>query len=134
MTIGPPHLLALNDDPDMLSQIVRATAGHFRVIPLTNPSRALAALETDPDIGVFITAQIMQFGNGIDLLEAARTMKPNVRRVMLTNYNDLASIIPGLHSGTIQALAQTPATDQELLAAIAPQLLQQRPGARRLSA
>jgi two-component system response regulator RegA len=135
MTIGPPHILVLDDDLEMQSQIAKALAGHYRVISHLNPTRAIATLETDPDISVFITEQVMRFGNGLDMLEAARSMKPNVRRVMITNYSDLASIIPGLHSGAIQALAQKPATDQELLAAIAPHLLQQRATApRRLSA
>jgi DNA-binding NtrC family response regulator len=126
MSIGLPNILALDDDLDMLSQIARAVAGHYRVISHSNPTRAIAVLETEPAISIFVTEQVMRFGNGLDLLEAARSMKPNVRRVMITNYSDLASIIPGLHSGTIEALAQKPATDNELLAAIAPHLLQQR--------
>jgi len=126
MSIGLPNILALDDDLDMLSQIARAVAGHYRVISHSNPTRAMALLETDSAISVFVTEQVMRFGNGLDLLESARSMKPNVRRVMITNYSDLASIIPGLHSGTIQALAQKPATDNELLGAIAPHLLQLR--------
>ena len=121
-----PHILVLDDDAPMLKQIARVFSGQYRVVPVINPTRALALLETDPAVSVFITEQVMRFGNGVDLLEAARTMKPNVRRVMLTNYSDLASIIPGLHSGTIEALAQKPATDQELIVAIAPHLLPQR--------
>jgi DNA-binding NtrC family response regulator len=109
----------------MLTQIARVMAGHYRVISHTNPSRAMALLETDERIEIFVTEQVMRFGNGIDLLESARSMRPSVRRVMITNYADLASIIPGVHSGAIQSLAQKPASDDELRAAIAPQLTAQ---------
>ena len=136
MSTDLPHILVLDDDAEILTQIARATSGQYRVLPTSSPTRALAILETDPKVQIFITEQVMRCGNGVDLLEAARTMKPDVRRVMLTNYSDLASIIPGLHSGTIQALAQKPATEAELIAAIAPHLLHQRAvaQARRLSA
>ena len=135
MSIGLPQILVLDDDAEMLHQIAKAIAGHYRIISHTNPKYAIAALELESNIRVFVTEQVMRFGSGMDVLEAARSMKPHVRRVMITNYSDLASIIPGLHSGTIQALAQKPATVPELIAAIAPELLQQRTAQpRRLSA
>jgi len=135
MSTGVPHVLALDDDSDILSQIARALGGYYKVLPHSNPTRALATLEVDSEIKVFVTEQIMRFGSGLELLQTVRSCRPDVRRVMITNYSDLASIIPGVHSGTIQALAQKPATDDELCSAIDPRILQLR-GAhvRRMSA
>ena len=84
---------------------------------------------------VFLTEQVMRFGNGLQILETARSMPPDVRRVMLTNYSDLASLVNGLHSGAIEHLVQKPANDAELVLAVAPQLAQsQTAWAKRASA
>ena len=129
-------LLALDEDESTLGQIARVASGHYSVMQLKSPSRALGLLEADPSIEVFVTEHVMRFGNGVELLETVRTMRPEVRRVMLTNYSDLAGIVLGLHSGAIQQLVQKPAGDLELLHAISPAVAQQRAAvtARRLSA
>jgi two-component system response regulator RegA len=129
-------LLALDEDEASLGQIARVVAGYYSVMQLKSPSRAIGLLEADPSIEVFVTEQVMRFGNGVELLETVRTMRPDVRRVILTNYSDLAGIVLGLHSGAIQHIVQKPAGDLELLHAIAPTLAQQRAAvmARRMSA
>jgi two-component system response regulator RegA len=129
-------LLALDEDDSALGQIAKVMSGYFSVLQLKSPSRALGLLEADPTIQVFVTEHVMRFGNGVELLETVRTMRPQVRRVMLTNYSDLAGIVQGLHSGAIQQLVQKPASDLELLHALAPALAQQRAAltARRMSA
>jgi ActR/RegA family two-component response regulator len=136
MAVRPAKLLALDEDEATLAQVSRVVSGHFSVVQLKSPSRAVGLLEADPMIEVFITEHVMRFGNGVELLETCRTMRPDVRRVMLTNYSDLAGILLGLHSGAIQHLVQKPASDHELLHAIAPALAQQRAAysARRMSA
>lgn len=129
-------LLALDEDDSTLGQIARVASGYYSVMQLKSPSRALGLLEADSSIEVFVTEHVMRFGNGVELLETVRTMRPEVRRVMLTNYSDLAGIVLGLHSGAIQQLVQKPAGDLELLHAISPVVAQQRSAvsARRLSA
>jgi two-component system response regulator RegA len=136
MAIRTAKLLALDEDDSALAQIARVASGYYSVMQLKSPSRALGLLEADPSIEVFVTEHVMRFGNGVELLETVRTMRPEVRRVMLTNYSDLAGIVLGLHSGAIQQLVQKPAGDLELLHAISPAVAQQRAAvtARRLSA
>lgn len=126
MATRTPRLLVLDDDPTVVSQVGRLFASHYSVVHLSNPTRAMALLGADQSVRVFLTEQVMRFGNGVELLETVRTTRPDVRRVMLTNYSDLASIVAGLHSGAIQHLVQKPATDVELMAAVAPELLQSR--------
>lgn len=121
----PPKLLALDSDDNVLRQIARVFGGYFLVIPVRSPNRALGLLESDRHIRVMITDQVMRFAQGVELFETVRTMRPDVRRVMLTTYTDLASIVTGLHSGAVQVLVQNPATDAELLAAVCPEANQQ---------
>ena len=43
------------------------------------------------------------------------------RRILMTTYHDLPSIVAGLHSGAIERLVQKPFTAAELMAAILPE-------------
>src|SRR6185312_9711111 len=121
-----PRLIVLDDDQSVLSQVGRLFGAHYSVIQLSNPTRAIAMIESDPGVRVFITEQVMRFANGVELLETVRTLRPEIRSVMCTNYSDLASIVSGLHSGAVEFLVQKPANDAELLQAAAPELLQSR--------
>ena len=126
MSRTAPRLLVLDDDQAVVAQMSRLFGAYYTVVPLSNPMRAMAMLESDEDVRAFVTEQVMRFGDGVELLSSARSIRPDVRRVMLTNYSDLASIVGGLHSGAIQQLVQKPANDAELLLAIAPELMQSR--------
>jgi DNA-binding NtrC family response regulator len=92
----------------------------YDVLDAGTVSQARYSLQAHSDISVFIT----QHGEGgndcIDLLEEVRENYPDVRRVVMTSYEDLARIVRGLHSGTIQRVVQKPINPTELQAAILP--------------
>jgi len=119
----PAKLLVLDQDDSVLRQVGRVFGGYFVVVPVHTPHRALGLLEGDPHIRVMITEQVMRAAQGVDVLEAVRSRWPDIRRVMLTTYTDLASIVTGLHSGAVQVLK--PATDEELLKAVCPEIIHQ---------
>jgi ActR/RegA family two-component response regulator len=121
----PAKLLVLDQDENVLRQVGRVFGGYFVVVPVHTPHRAMGLLEGDPHIRVMITEQVMRAAQGVDLLEAVRARWPEVRRVMLTTYTDLASIVTGLHSGAVQVLVQKPASDDELLKAVCPEVMHQ---------
>jgi DNA-binding NtrC family response regulator len=125
MSSTPRKLIVLDGDDDLALQAKRVFGGWLFVVPVRNPRRAIGMLEVDPSVQAIITEQVMRGANGVDLLDSIRTMRPGVRRVMLTSYSDLASIVGGLHSGAIQCLIQKPVTDAELLTAVCPQAARQ---------
>ena len=122
MTALKPKLLALDNDETVLREIARVLVGHFTVLPVRQPVRAIGLLETHKDIRVFITEQVLSTADGVELLETVRFIRPDVRRIMLTTYTDLASIVSGLHSGAVERLVQKPVCDAELLAVVCPEL------------
>jgi len=125
-------LVALDSDASELGRISRAASPWFQVITSRDPRRVLAMVETDPAIRVLVTEQVLSTASGVALLETVRTCRPDVRRVLLTGYGDLATVIAGVHSGAIERLIYKPLVAAELLAAIGIRMAPA--GAKRASA
>jgi ActR/RegA family two-component response regulator len=116
------HLLALDGDDAVLKTIARIAAPYYQVLTTRDPRKFLAFLENATlDIAAVLTEHVLQTSNGVSLLESVRTTRPSARRVLLTTYHDLASIVDGLHSGAIERLVQKPFTPRELICAILPE-------------
>jgi ActR/RegA family two-component response regulator len=115
------YLLALDGDETVLKSISRLAAPYFQVLTTRDPRRFLAWLEHTQNVGAIITEHVLQTASGVSLLQSARVMRPSARRVLLTTYHDLASIVDGLHSGAIERLVQKPFTAAEFLVAILPE-------------
>ena len=117
---GRPTLIAVDDDTNALANLTSAMESHYTVLATSNASRALAWLEKDPSVTVIVVDQVLKTGLGLDLLESAKTIRPDVRRVLITGYTDLASIIGGLHSGAINRMVSKPLVRGELTSVLAP--------------
>jgi ActR/RegA family two-component response regulator len=70
----------------------------------------------DNTIKLLMVGQVLRSGMGVDLLENARRIRPDVRRVLLTNYNDMTGVIQALHSGAIDRTVGTVSLHGELAA------------------
>ena len=116
-----PYLLVLDGDDAVLRKIAELAAPHFQVMTTRDPRKLLAWLESYHGVDAIVTEHVLQTSHGVALLETARTMRPEARRVLLTTYHDLPSIVAGLHSGAIQQLVQKPFTPTELLTAVLPE-------------
>jgi DNA-binding NtrC family response regulator len=115
-------MLLLEGEDDLSRQVSHVFGGSFVVARFRNPRSAIGMLSDDPDICAIITEQVMRGADGVVLLESIRTMRPSVRRIMVTRYPELAGIVDGVKSGAIQALVQKPATDTDLLVAVFPEM------------
>jgi DNA-binding NtrC family response regulator len=117
---GKSKLIALDHDLQSLRDVAAAMTPWYDVVRLREPMKVVELLQADANVAVVVTEQVLPTGSGVSLLESARTLRPDVRRVLMTGYGDLASIIAGLHSGAIQAMVNKPFTRDELLAAVLP--------------
>jgi ActR/RegA family two-component response regulator len=116
-----PYLLALDGDEEVLKTIAKVAAPHFTAMVTRDPRKLLGWMENMKEVGAVLTEHVLQTASGVSLLESARTMRPGARRVLLTTYHDLSSIVAGLHSGAIERLVAKPFTEAELLFAILPE-------------
>jgi ActR/RegA family two-component response regulator len=125
-------ILLLRDDA-VTRQVLRALGGMYVVSRVGNLSGAIALIRTDPHIAAIITEQGAANGDAIESLETVRAVQPQVRRIMLTSYADLTSIVHGLHSGAVQSLVQKPVSEDELLAALCSGMPQAAEAGRHLA-
>jgi ActR/RegA family two-component response regulator len=115
-----PMLIALDDDVAVLRQISHVAGGWYTVFRTHDPRVALHEAETNPAVQVVVTEQVLRIGDGISVLENLRTRRPDIRRVLLTGYNEIPSLIAGLHSGAIQSMLQKPIRERDLQQTLAP--------------
>ena len=115
------YLLALDGDDLVLKTIAQVAAPYYQVLTTRDPRKLLGWLENYKNVDAIVSEHVLQTSHGVALLESARTMRPEARRVLLTTYHDLPSIVAGLHSGAIQYLVQKPFNPTELLAAVLPE-------------
>jgi DNA-binding NtrC family response regulator len=113
-------LIVLETDRPALSEVLAIARSWYDVLSTSEPRQAKAWLSAHADIAVFVTDHSAQIFEGKSLLEQVKTQLPDVRRVVLTSYSDLSTLIEGLHNGAIQKLVQKPIDRNELAAAIAP--------------
>jgi len=107
-------------EESVLRHVSRILGVQFIVHSLRTPAHALARLQKENDVHAFLTDHTTSPAIGLDVLNSAREVRPEVRRLLMTHYGDLTGIIGGLHSGVIQHLVQLPIRDAELLAAVCP--------------
>jgi thioredoxin reductase (NADPH) len=130
-----PYLLVIDGDDATLRAVAQVAAPYFQVHVTRDPRKFLAWLEGLDHVAAVVTEHVLRTSTGLSLLDAARKLRPNARRVLITTYHDLASIVAGLHAGVIQHLVQKPFTPTDLLGAILPEgMVADDRGERRASA
>ena len=114
-------LIVLDGDDAVLKSVIRLAAPYYQVRATRESRTLLGWMQEDAPVEVIVTEHVLRTSSGVSLLETARTCRPNARRVLMTTYHDLASIVTGLHSGAIERLVPKPFTPAEFLAAILPE-------------
>jgi DNA-binding NtrC family response regulator len=113
-------MVVLDGDRTTLHDVCAVAKVWYDVLPASDPRKALAWLRNEPGVSIFVTEHVDQSFDGMSLLEKVRTMHPDIQRIVMTTYSDLARLIVGLHSGAIQKLVQKPIDRVEFLTAVAP--------------
>lgn len=116
MSAAKKKVIAVSLDVNTTRQVGKIVSP---IIDLTTVSNAVAAMSLVDDMDV--SAIIVDTQSGLDamqLLESVRERKADVRRILVTDVENLAGIIQGLHSGTVQRVVYKPMTPQAIVAAV----------------
>jgi two-component system, NtrC family, response regulator len=131
-----PLSVLLVDDDDSLR---RVTAYHlegagYRVASFASPKTALDALRERP-FSLIVTDLLMPEMDGIELLEAARVLRPDTAVVVITAHGDVATAVRAMQLGALD-FVEKPFSKERLLVALqrAAEFLELRDENRRLRA
>lgn len=114
-----PSLLLVDDDRAFLTRLERAMARRgFDVRIADNVADGLAALaEAAPAFAV--VDMRLDDGNGLEIVSALHTRRPDARAVVLTGYGNIATAVTAVKLGAVDYLAKPADADDVINALLA---------------
>ena len=112
-----PHaVLYVDDEPKARQYFVESFEDDFPVYTAANAAEAMELLEArGNEIGVLVSDQRMPGEKGVDLLERARKLNPNLVRILVTAYSDYQTVVDAVNSGGVFRYLHKPWDSEELL-------------------
>lgn len=104
-----PAILAIDDEPEVLSAVARDLrarySSEYRILRANSGEEAIDALkelaEKGQAVALVLSDQRMPRLNGTQVLEQARLLHPDARRVLLTAYADTGAAIAAINSSQV---------------------------------
>ena len=116
---GPrARLLVVDDEPDMLDFIERATRRTYEVVRCANGEAALAMLATSR-FDLMVTDHKMPRLTGLELLDRIGALYPEMTRVLLSGYAELPDVQRAAATGRVHHYVVKPVDSRTLLAGLA---------------
>jgi response regulator RpfG family c-di-GMP phosphodiesterase len=108
-------ILCVDDEPSMLSALRRLFRAHgFAVLTAESGQQGLDLLEREP-VHLVISDMRMPHMDGVAFLEQVRQRKPDILRLLLTGYADIASITGAINRGEIYRYISKPWDDSDII-------------------
>jgi DNA-binding NtrC family response regulator len=117
-----PRVLAVDDDENNIDLLRRSLRGEFNLTTLTSAREALVALEAG-GWDLIIVDQRMPEMTGTELLERARVLQPQARRVILSAFAETPALLTAINRCRIHRFLSKPVRPDDLLScarALAP--------------
>lgn len=109
-------VLFVDDDEGNLVVCEAHCSGEFDVLTARDAEAALSQLRHDEEIGVIVADQRMPGASGVELLEQVKEEFPDVVRILITAYSDLAAAIAAINRGQVRRYLKKPWQPEELKA------------------
>jgi two-component system probable response regulator PhcQ len=102
-------ILYVDDEEKSLKYFTMAFEKQFRVYTALNAQEGFRLLEEHRDeIGLLLTDQRMPGEKGVQLLERARQLRPQILRFLVTAYADMDAAVAAVNSGAIYKYVSKP--------------------------
>ena len=113
-------LLIVDDDRPFLQRLARAmeTRG-FEVQTAETVDEGMALLRKEPPAFAVVDMRL-EDGNGLDVIEALQSLRPDARVVVLTGYGNIATAVTAVKLGAADYLAKPADADDVYKALLAP--------------
>ncbi|NEQ48791.1 MAG: response regulator [Leptolyngbya sp. SIO3F4] len=107
-------ILIVDDEPHNLDLLQRSFHREFQVIRAESGEIALANLSQHPDTAVIISDQRMPTMSGTELMIKVAKQYPNIIRIILTGYTDVADLVEAINAGKVFKYITKPWEEEEL--------------------
>jgi EAL domain-containing protein (putative c-di-GMP-specific phosphodiesterase class I)/DNA-binding NarL/FixJ family response regulator len=122
MRLGRPHVLCVDDEPQVLEGLRRVLGKRYDVMTAGSGEAGMAVIAQDSEISVIISDMRMPGMGGAEFLARAREALPDAQRIALTGHTELASAIAAVNQGQVFRFLTKPCPPRELLASVAEAL------------
>ena len=110
--IAHRSLLIVDDDAPLRNRLARAMEQRgFTVATAASVAEGLEASGTAPPAYAVVDLRL-EDGNGLEVVEALRAARDDVRIVMLTGYGNIATAVVAIKAGAVDFLAKPVDADQ----------------------
>lgn len=113
-----PRILCVDDEPNVLSAMVRNLASDFEVDVANSGEEGLQAIRFRGPFAVIMSDMRMPGMDGATFLAHAKAQAPQSVRVLLTGQADLASSIAAINEGAIFRYLCKPCPHEQLVATL----------------
>jgi len=113
-----PLILVVDDEPAIVESISFTFEDDYEILTATSGKKAVELLK-DNEVSVIVADQRMPKMSGSEVLAAAREIRPDAVRVILSAYTDLEDLIAAINSGEVWRYLVKPWEPRELKATIA---------------
>ncbi len=108
-------ILFVDDEKNILDAYKRTLIKYFDVITADSGAAAIEIIEKDHSFKVIISDYKMPKMNGVELLERAREISPEIIQIMLTGQADMLAIINLINKGKIFRFLTKPCSQEDML-------------------
>lgn len=110
--------MVVDDEPEMLRSVYDLFRLDYRVLTFGRGEDALKALAEDREIDVVLSDQRMPEMSGVQLLRAAKKIRPEATRLLFTGYADIKAVIDAINEGNVFRYIAKPWDPEEMLATV----------------
>ncbi|MEL6869736.1 MAG: HD domain-containing phosphohydrolase [Pseudomonadota bacterium] len=118
------RVLFVDDEPNVLQAIKRATRKDFEVVTAVGGEAGLEAVARDETYALIVSDMRMPGMNGVEFLRAAKRFSPDSVRIMLTGNSDQTTAIEAVNEGEVFRFLTKPC-DLPLLRSVIEQGIRQ---------
>lgn len=109
-----PLIVCVDDDPDILASVARTLKRDgYEIVTSTDPNEVLAILARRT-AAVLVSDFEMPQMNGVDLAVAARNIRPETIRILLTGNSQMSTAVSGINVGEVFRFIPKPFEADEL--------------------
>ena len=109
------HLLYVDDEEKALHYFRQMFEDQYVIHTATNAAEGYRILEAyGPQIGVLLTDQRMPGESGVELLDRARKLNPNIIRILITAFTDYQAAVKAVNEGRAFRYLHKPMDPEEI--------------------